>query len=231
MDYQRTHHAIFPTLVTELYYDKPNSIKESIRSSIKSFTNDDGLAGESSAKVSLHLDPAFDELFRFAEYSIKQFVAGYNIDPEIFDFHIVKSWANVLRNASTPLHDHRDAHISFCYYVNVPKDQNMSITFVDKDYKHEPFSQMLRCNKPYEYTLVNSTSWYFNVSEGMMVVFPASLSHMVRSESGEKIQGIKTTDDFDKHRISVAGDVILTHKKITTNPLGLQPVSNWRSFS
>lgn len=230
MNYSYTYHAIFPTLVAEFHHENPAVIKDSMCNSLQSFTDENGMSGESSAKVSLHLDPKLDDLFAFVETAAKKFIEGYNINPDIFDFHIVKSWANILKNTGTALHHHRDAHISFCYYANVPPDQNMKITFVDKDYKHEPFAEMLRCNRPNEYTLVNSTAWYFDVFEGQLLVFPSSLSHMVRSEIDEPRQGIKNKDDFYKHRISVAGDIILTHRKITTNALGLQPLSNWRTF-
>jgi hypothetical protein len=42
--------------------------------------------------------------------------------------------------------------------------------------------------------------------------------------------GIKDLTDLRNHRISIAGDVIITYKDITAKPLGLQPVKNWRTF-
>lgn len=228
-----SYYAIFPTMVYEGHYDTPKTIREAVEKNIFDHLDRDGFGGEKTGNVKLHLDPFLDELFVYATKSAKQFIKGYKMDPEIFDYNIVKTWVNVLHNTSTPYHHHRDAHISFVYYLNVPKEQSMAIKFYDTEYKHEPFNSMLRCNPVSEYNNFNSTSWFFNVTEGQIMVFPSSLPHSVDCENNSSVHSdtaIKTVDDLRTYRVSIAGDIILTHKETTTNPTGLQPMSQWRKF-
>jgi hypothetical protein len=227
-----TYHGLFPVLVMESYHNDPASIKTAISQNILNHVDETGLSGEASGNIALHLDPAFGELFEFAIASVKNFISGYKLDPSIFDYTIVKSWANVLYNCSTPYHHHRDAHVSFCYYVNVPSNQNMAITFYDREDKHEPFAQITRCNPVSTFTPFNSPSWYFNIKEGQIMVFPSSVPHGVNCNLKEEdeVPTMKTPDDFYRYRISIAGDVLLTHKNKTTNPLGLQPMTQWRTY-
>jgi hypothetical protein len=45
-----------------------------------------------------------------------------------------------------------------------------------------------------------------------------------------KDEGVKTKTDLTKRRISIASDAVLTYKEKSAKALGIQPVSNWRSF-
>jgi hypothetical protein len=68
--------------------------------------------------------------------------------------------------------------------------------------------------------------------EGDLFIFPSSLNHSVKYEfnRGYYEPPIKSIEDVKMKRICIAGDILLTHKELTTNPLGIQPIENWRHF-
>lgn len=63
-----------------------------------------------------------------------------------------------------------------------------------------------------------------------MFVFPASMIHGTPSRTGENDTGIVTLDDYRSHRVSIAGDIVLTYRDKQAKALGIQPVANWRTF-
>ena len=76
----------------------------------------------------------------------------------------------------------------------------------------------------------NSYTWQFTPIDGQLMVFPATLNHDTLGQSPQANCSIKTVEDVKNRRISIAGDILLTHKNKIARNLGLQPISNWRKF-
>jgi hypothetical protein len=197
---------------------------------IFNYLNNDGLSDESTGHVTMHHEEVLRPVFEFAIRSAKEFISQYMIDPEVFDYHVVKSWMNMIEHRATPQHNHADAHISFVYYVNVPANNEMPITFCNYANRHEPFSFMSKTNNPADWNVINSYAWSFTPQDGTLFVFPASLSHYVDKYDDEPETGIHSKEDFMRHRIAIAGDILLTYKETSAKSLGLQPIKNWRTF-
>jgi hypothetical protein len=154
------------------------------------------------------------------------------VDPALFDIHIVKTWFNIVRGRSTPFHSHADAHLSFCYYINVPEDAAQQIRFYNNELtSNDPFPGFTKFNFPAEWNLFNSLAWSFNAVEGKMYIFNAKLCHDTSGENETQDTGIKSLDDANNYRITFAGDILLTYKEKEAKPLGLQPKRNWRMFN
>ena len=222
-------HYMFPSLILEKHDSNIPTVKSIVEQHIFNHMTEDGWSNEFAGFVTLHQDTRFDPLFKFAADAVKDYVTSFAADPNDFDIHIVKSWANIVKNRGNPLHNHADAHVSFVYYVNIPVDVNTPIIFYNNPNRYEPFHGFTRWNSK-SWDMLNSGTWKFMPKEGEILVFPAGMGHETPKLSSVEDMGIKDLTELRKHRISIAGDVIITYKETAAKPLGLQPVKNWRTF-
>ena len=222
-------HYMFPSLILEKHDTNIPAVKSIFEQHIFDHMTADGWSNEFAGFVTLHTDPVFSPLFKFASDAVRDYVKTFSVDPNDFDYHIVKSWANIVKNRGNPTHNHADAHISFVYYVNSPNEVNTPIIFYNTPNRYEPFHGFTRWNSQ-SWDMLNSGTWQFMPKEGEILVFPAGMGHETPKLSNMEDAGVKDLTDLRNHRISIAGDVILTYKETTAKPLGLQPVKNWRTF-
>ena len=90
------------------------------------------------------------------------------------ELYITQSWCNYTKeNQYHHKHRHPNSFISGVYYIDV-NEQKDKITFFNDAYKQLNI-------KASEYNLYNSTSWFFNLKNNSLVLFPSSLEHMVES--------------------------------------------------
>lgn len=230
MSDETKHHLIFPSYVMESHFDGQANLKKAFKKVALSHFNEEGFSDEMTGHVTMHHEPVLRPMYEFATKEAKQFVANYGINPELFDYHVVKSWMNVTKNRDTQMHGHKDAHISFAYYINVPEEAKTPIMFQNYDNRHEPYVGMARWNNPTEWNLINSYTWMFDVREGQLLVFPANMIHGTIKENSGADLGVKNIAAFNERRVCIAGDILLTFKEKQAKPLGLQPVENWRRF-
>lgn len=227
---QTIEHALFPTLVLETFNEDHAATKQAFEDEILKHLSDKGFSNELTGHLTMHHVEAFRPVFELATNSAKAYLETLKVDPELYQFNLVKSWMNMVRERATPMHAHRDAHLSFVYYVNIPDEAGMALVFEQDDYRHEPFAGCIKNAPPSEWTWLNSYTWSFGPKEGVMFVFPASMIHGTPSRTGENDAGIITLDDYRKHRVAIAGDFVLTYKDKQAKALGIQPIDNWRVF-
>ena len=88
--------------------------------------------------------------------------------------YLTQSWCNYTKkNQYHHKHSHPNSFISGVYYIDV-NEQEDKITFFNDIYKQLKIEAS-------EYNLYNSTSWFFNLKNNSLVLFPSSLEHMVES--------------------------------------------------
>jgi len=224
-------HALFPTLLIEDRNADADRFKEVAMTAMLDHLDADGYSDESTGHVTLHHDPLFVPVCQMATRLAHQYCEVMQIDPSNFDFNIVKTWFNIVRDRSTPFHNHGDAHLSFVYYINMPTDAAQPIQFYAQNDKYEPFAGFARFNQPAEWNVFNSYAWQFPASEGTMYLFPARMAHDTMGKTTERDAGVESLDEARTMRISFAGDILLTYKEKSAKSLGLQPKRNWRTFS
>jgi hypothetical protein len=225
------NYALFPTLVSEFHYEYPLRFKKVFFESVFDHLNENGESSEQTCHVTIHHDERYKEIYEFAVSCVKQFIRTYNVNPDLFDINVVKSWLNILGGQSNPNHNHADAHISFVYYVHVPDTVQNSIRFYNYENRHEPFSLFCKMNNQNNmWDHFNSYTWQFKPIDGQLMVFPASLNHDTIGHDERLSCNIKIVEDIENRRIAIAGDILLTHKEKNSKHLGLQPVKNWRLF-
>jgi hypothetical protein len=223
-------HALFPTLLLEEVNADNDRVKDLLMARVLTHTDADGYSDESTGHVTIHHDPIFSPIFKMATSLAKQYCEVMQIDPSNFDFNIVKSWFNIIKDRSTPFHGHGDAHLSFVYYINVPTECAQQIQVYAHPEKYEPFPGFARHNNPNEWNIFNSYAWAFPASEGSMYLFPARLNHDTQGKTKDRDPGVKTLEDVKMQRVAIAGDILLVYKEKSAKALGLQPKRNWRTF-
>jgi hypothetical protein len=223
-------HALFPSLLIADQNSDADRVKEVALSAMMKHLDADGYSDESTGHVTLHLDPMFATICMMATRLAKQYCEVMQVDPSNFDFNIVKTWFNIVRDRSTPFHNHGDAHLSFVYYINVPTEAAQPIQFYAPGDKYEPFPGFVRFNQPAEWNVFNSYAWQFPASEGTMYLFPSRMNHDTVGTTDERDAGVESLDDARTMRVAFAGDMLLTYKEKSAKSLGLQPKRNWRTF-
>ena len=229
MEIQR--HALFPVLIGEASNDLHAEMKPRLESAAMNYLDEDGFSSEQTGHVDLHLDPEFEALMQFATLAAKEYMATHMFHPDTFDYNIVKTWMNIIKEEGNPRHAHGDAHLSFVYYVNIPESFSTGITFHNYQERYEPFSGCITHNNPQEWNVFNSYAWSFPAKEGNLLIFPSRLQHHVDGTGNGKRTAVKSLIDLQESRVSIAGDIVLTYKEKAAKHLGLQPIQNWRVFT
>jgi hypothetical protein len=225
------NHALFPVLVSEFHYDYPLRFKKVFFDNVFDHLNDQGYSSEMTGHVFIHHDDRYKEIYQFAVNCVQKFIMNYNVDPELFDINVVKSWLNILGGESNPNHNHADAHIAFVYYVHVPDTVQNSIRFYNYVNRHEPFPNFCKVNNQNNnWDILNSYTWQFKPIDGQLMVFPSTLNHDTVGYDEQSNNSIKTYDDLQNRRLAIAGDIVLTYKETSAKCMGLQPIKNWRNF-
>jgi uncharacterized protein (TIGR02466 family) len=107
--------------------------------------------------------------------------------------YITQSWLNYTkRNQYHHKHQHPNSLVSGVFYINADEKLD-KIKFFKEDY--QPIKLEIK-----EYNLFNSSSWWFTVKTGDIVLFPSSLTHMVETKEG------------DNTRVSLAFNVFVEGK-------------------
>jgi len=107
--------------------------------------------------------------------------------------YITQSWINFTeKNQYHHKHNHPNSFISGVFYINCDEKFD-TIKFFKKDYERITLEVK-------EYNVFNSSSWWFAVKTGNIILFPSSLEHKVE------------TKETDNTRISLAFNVFIKGK-------------------
>lgn len=231
MDFAYNHysHLIFPTLVLETKHNNHEFIKDLYFEKAFKYMDENGYSFEETHNC-IHHEESLKDLFIFATKSAQKYLDLMNIEYNLFDFNLIKSWMNIVHERGNIPHAHYESHLSFVYYVNIPKGMEIPIRFyLSHHQKNVPWQKMYELAKIKNEA--NSFMCDFYPKEGMMLVFPSSLYHGAFGNNGDIKDAFSTNlNELKKRRISIAGDFILTFKDTTLVPAGIQPVKNWRLF-
>ena len=229
-------HSIFPTLIIEKHNDNNEEFKDVFFKYLFDYIKKSGYSHERTGDVIFHKIPEYENIFKYINDGIKDYIKSLNADPDIFDINFVKSWLNVLKDTNGPIHNHMDAHLSFSYYINVPDELVFSIFFRNRelgDNWNDVNNAILRVNVM-EANEFNSEIYNIIPEEGDLLVFPSKLMHGVMKLDDEikhKEDPFYEIEDLKTMRVCIAGDILLTYKDLQPLPLGLQPIKNWKTFT
>lgn len=185
------------------------------------------ISGESSGKVYLHTDEHLKPFFKFVSKCIAEYLEQLSFDHSRVDINIVKTWISATDSGTvTPVHAHATSHLSFVYYMQMPKDAD-AIAFQIQSNPNEPYYGAFGGSAPrqrsfvLERNVLNSNQSILPVEEGQLLVFPSHLHHGT----------IKLGDMGDGTRIAVAGDILLVFNEESPNyATGVFNPKTWRTF-
>ena len=234
---------LFPTMVMNETYSESENFKNLVFKNILNLCTEDGRSHEKTGHVTIHHTQDFFDFYKFAIKMAKKYVESLHIDPEIFEYNIVKSWFNITNNNTNPRHNHSDAHLTFSYCVNTPSNCKKAIRFFNPGNKinslkspNDLFPGMIEINSNH-FDYANSLHWSFETTEGEIFLWPASLDHSVVNMNNENAEQVDLKEEFCldmkqfyRSRIVIAGDILITYKNKQPVYLGLQPKENWRTF-
>ena len=185
------------------------------------------ISGESSGKVYLHTDEALHDFFTFVSKGIASYLDQLAFDRSRVDITIVKTWISATDSHTvTPVHAHSTSHLSFVYYMNMPKEAD-AIAFQIQASPNEPYYGAFSPDTNRQRSMIlgrnslNANQTIMPAAEGQLLVFPSHLHHGT----------VKMGDMGDEQRIAVAGDVLLIFNEVAPNyATGVFDPRTWRTF-
>ena len=149
----------------EFFNDQKNSLRPNIsnRTSANSYIFENEILKEIKQLCEIEINKYFQEVYQPCN------------DVSLY---ITQSWINFTdHKQSHHQHTHANSFISGCLYLDVDKETD-KITF------HKPSSQLGVETK--NYNIYNSNSWWLNVENKQLLMFPSNLAHSVEPTKSEK---------------------------------------------
>ena len=227
-------HTLFPTTICEFEYERSSDFKEKVWEVGLDHINNIG--NQEIHDPYVQHDDSLSEIYSFITKSVQEYLNLFNIDMDELEFYISKSYFNVLdAYDNNGRHHHKDSHISFIYYANIPDSFQSNICFY-AEHINEPHSNFFEMFNRGGWNIYNSSSWSFVPQEGHLFIFPGTVPHEVLNGEFDdnKVMGeIKTVEQLKDKRISIVGDGMFTFKNMNQqkHTHGLQPVSSWKTFN
>lgn len=225
-------HYMFPTAVggftnSEHELHKSAFLKQMQEHCVPHESGNGMISGEASGKVYLHTDEELKSFFKFVSQCVAEYLDQLQFDRSRVDINIVKTWISATdRQTVTPVHAHATSHLSFVYYMQMPKEAD-AIAFEILKSNNEPYDGAFGDSTSRQKSLVlqrnalNSNQCVLPVEEGQLLVFPSHLRHGT----------VKMGDMGDGQRIALAGDVLLVFNEKTPNyATGVFDPKTWRKF-
>ena len=122
-------------------------------------------------------EPEMERLGMFVQNCLDEYMKGTYAPKHDVKPYITQSWANYTKAGQFHhKHAHPNSFISGCLYIAAKGD---------KIYFYRDGYQQIKL--PTEnWNPYNSESWWYEVNEGDVVLFPSSLTHMVQTVDGEE---------------------------------------------
>ena len=153
--------------------------------------------GNSSSKNNYILETReLNEIKKFLELCCQDYLDKVICPSNDVQLYITQSWLNFTKeNQYHHQHSHPNSLISGVLYFDVDKNDDR-IYFFNTQYK----SISLETRKD-KFNLWNSSSWWFPIFTGQLVMFPSSLVHSVKNKIGENTRISLSFNTFVKGKM------------------------------
>jgi uncharacterized protein (TIGR02466 family) len=165
-------HGLFPTpvLFAKFHRDWTKEEKEFFEETAKTTTHNTGNKTSADRYVLDH--DVMKEIREYYQFYLNYYMEKIYAPKYPVETYITQSWMNY---TDTGQYHHRHAHpnswLSGCIYISTDREKDR-ITFYKEGYN--------RIDLPTEnFNSYNSSSWWFSVGTGDIVIFPSYLTHMV----------------------------------------------------
>lgn len=163
---------IFPTPVA--WFDNDSGINELQKKYVKSLKRKNNVGNEISLDRNVLESKELKVLKNWIVNNINIYFEEIYKPKSKVELYITQSWCNYTKeNQHHHKHRHPNSFISGVYYIDVNEEKD-KITFFNDIYKQLNIEAS-------EYNLYNSISWFFELKNNSLVLFPSNLEHMVES--------------------------------------------------
>ena len=165
----------------------------------------------------------FRKLYKEIGTKVKEYASTLNINIEMIDFYMQRSWATVCdRDEYLKPHKHWQSNISFAYYLKKPQNSG-NIVFSFNENPNEIADKLFSYDKLKKGLLsdinnLNQTVFEIDAMEDEIVIFPSKTAHStMRNLSNED-------------RISISGDISIMLKNSNEFEHLLPNPNLWQRF-
>jgi uncharacterized protein (TIGR02466 family) len=138
----------------------------------------------------------FKKLKEFVTTSVNEFLQKTICPKEDIELYVTQSWVNYTNKGQFHhKHAHPNSFMSGVLYLNANIEK-------DKIYFYKDGYNQLHV-EPKEWNITNSSSWWFEVGTGKLVMFPSSLTHMVQTVDHEETRISLSFNTFLKGKLGV----------------------------
>ena len=138
---------------------------------------------------------------KFLDQCCKDYVDKIICPKNNLELYITQSWLNYTEeNQYHHRHEHPNSIISGVFYFNSNKD-------MIKFFSNIKYQQIKPIIDDKKYNLWNSTSWWFSVELGQLVMFPSSTTHQVDIKKGTNTRISLAFNTFYKGTIGSNSDL------------------------
>lgn len=202
-------HEIFPTIVYQGEIDIHKKFKEEYLEELKKywFNGYENQSPENSGRIFLHNEEKYSIFFDDLLKNVYKYLNILDVDYNIFNFYITKSWVGFHSNDEPTLMEHRHnaSNISFCYYLS---SNNTSDKFCIHQHKNpnEVSDSIFETQEKYniikKFNKYNCNKYTISPIEGTVLLFPGHLYHSTLR-----------VDTMLGERVVIAGDIVMTLKQ------------------
>lgn len=131
------------------------------------------LGNRNSLNYAVLEDDSFSEIKREVQLCLDEYFNEVYKPKNDVKLKITQSWLNyTTKGENHHKHGHPNSFVSGVLYINTNEN--------DKIYFHQPSGLMREMQiEANSFNLWNSSTWYFNVKNGMLLLFPSNLVHHV----------------------------------------------------
>ena len=165
----------------------------------------------------------FRKLYKEIGTKVKEYASTLNINIEMIDFYMQRSWATVCdKDEYLNPHKHWQSNISFAYYLKKPLHSG-NIVFSFNENPNEIADKLFSYDKLQKGLLsginnLNQTVFEIDVMEDEIVIFPSKTAHST-------IRNLSNED-----RISISGDISIMLKNSNQFEHLLPNPNLWQKF-
>ena len=201
-------HEVFPLIVYQGSIECHSYMKKHI-SNLRDywFNGYDNESPEYSGKIFAHQKEYCKPFFHDLKVNIDNYMQHLNVNHELFDYHVTKSWVGYHKDNETPsipAHFHNESNLSFVYYVHTNESSDKFCVSQPKnrnEFAGGLFETAHEKNTLLGYNRYNCNFYNITPIEGSIIIFPSSLTH-----------GTQKIMDRTDERLVIAGDVRVTLK-------------------
>jgi len=186
-------HSLFPTAVG--FFNLDRSLTEEEKDFLLTLEQRPNMGNRTSKDNFVLCNQCMTFLRSWMEDCVDEYFKATVNPKHAVNLRITQSWVNYSKPGQFHhKHAHPNSYVSGVFYVQT--NENDKIYFYKDGYQQIKFPTA-------QWNEWNSESWWFEASEGKLILFPSNLTHMVPTVEGDVV---RTSLSFNSFPVGVVGE-------------------------